>query len=52
MAVHYVKFVLDERTERALKDGADVVVGVEHPGYRAETRLSPATLESLRRDFM
>jgi hypothetical protein len=52
MAVHYVKFVLPERVEHAIRTlSAEVVLGVEHPAYRAETRLSPVTMRSLQADF-
>ena len=52
MAVHYVKFVLGEAAERAVRAGTGpVLLGVDHPQYRAETALSSATLQSLSRDF-
>jgi hypothetical protein len=52
MAVHYVKFVIGESGERALSRGdANVVLGVEHPEYRAETALASQTLASLRADL-
>ncbi|HEY2405988.1 MAG TPA: DUF3501 family protein [Polyangiaceae bacterium] len=51
MAVQYVKFPLSEAAERLLRGGAaDVSLGVEHPAYRAEVLLGPATVESLRDD--
>jgi hypothetical protein len=52
MAVHYVKFPLTDSALAALKaDSAPVALEVEHPRYSASTRLSPATLQSLRDDF-
>jgi hypothetical protein len=52
MAVHYVKFTLSERAGRSLESGTSaVVVGIDHPEYRAETSLAPETLASLRRDL-
>jgi hypothetical protein len=52
MAVHYVKFVLPEESERSLRAGeGPAVLGVEHPAYQARTELSPKTLLSLRDDF-
>lgn len=52
MAVHYVKFVLSEAAERALIEGrGPVVLGVEHPAYRAASPLSAPTLGSLRDDL-
>ncbi|MDQ2645320.1 MAG: DUF3501 family protein [Myxococcota bacterium] len=52
MAVHYVKFVIGEAGERALsRGGVSVVLGVEHPEYRAEIALPSQTLASLRADL-
>lgn len=52
MAVHYVKFVLSDAGQRAVRAGqGPVVLGVDHPHYRVETELSAATLQSLSRDF-
>jgi hypothetical protein len=52
MAVHYVKFQLGELATKALSRAeVEVLVGVEHPEYRAQTRLSRETLDSLRRDL-
>lgn len=52
MAVHYVKFPLGRDAEAAIREARPpVVLSVEHPAYRAEAALSPATLASLRDDF-
>jgi DNA-directed RNA polymerase subunit K/omega len=52
MAVHYVKFVLPERVERAIREMAGpITLGVEHPAYREWTTLSAQTLHSLQADF-
>jgi hypothetical protein len=52
MAVHYVKFVLPEASERALRSGeGPAILGVEHAAYSARTELSAETLRSLRDDF-
>lgn len=51
MAVHYIKFRLTPTGERVLRSGeGPVLLGVEHPEYRAETPLGPETLRSLRDD--
>lgn len=51
MAVHYIKFRLTSVGDRVIRSGAGpVLLGVEHPEYRAETALSPETLRSLRDD--
>ncbi len=52
MAVQYVKFVLSEAAESALRAGhVEVSLGVEHQAYRAEVVLTPTTVQSLRDDF-
>lgn len=52
MAVHYVKFRLTPNGERVVRSGeGPVVLGVDHPAYRAETVLPAETLQSLARDF-
>jgi hypothetical protein len=59
-AVHYLKFPLGERAERALRDvlegkrkAADVAVDlvVEHARYAARTRLPPEVVQSLAEDL-
>ena len=59
-AVHYLKFVLGEKSETALRDvlakkrtPAEVVVslGVDHPYYRASVNLPPALVLSLAEDL-
>jgi len=52
MAVHYVKFSLDDAAERALRSRqGSFVLGVDHSAYRADTTLSPEALASLARDL-
>ena len=50
-AVHWLRFELPAAARAALRAGAAVAAGVDHPAYRHETRLSSATVESLARDF-
>lgn len=59
-AVHYLKFLLVEKAEAALRDvlakkrqPADVAValGVDHPYYRAKVTLPPALVLSLAEDL-
>ena len=52
MAVHYLKFPLTESALTALQAGAAVALEVEHPAYSAVAELPPATLQSLRDDFV
>lgn len=50
-AVHYTKAPLRPDAAQAIARGeARVVLGVDHPEYRAETVLGPATLDSLAED--
>jgi len=51
MAVQYVRFPLTATAEAAFRAGGDLSVGVDHPAYRAELRLAPETLASLRDDL-
>lgn len=52
MAVHYVKFRLTPKGERAVRSAeGPVVLGVDHPAYRVQTVLPRETLKSLSADF-
>jgi len=48
-AVHYITFALDETAHTALASGA-VRVAVDHPAYRHDVGLDPATIDELRAD--
>ena len=50
-AVHFLRFELDAASRKALRGGAAVSVGVDHPQYRATTRLEPAVRASLAEDL-
>jgi hypothetical protein len=50
-AVHWLRFELSSAARDAVRHGAAVSVGVDHPRYRHASRLSTATLESLGRDL-
>ena len=50
-AVHFVRFELDEAMCAALKRGAGLSVGVDHPNYRAETNVAPEVRASLVGDL-
>ena len=50
-AVHWVRFEIPRAARDAIRAGAAVTVGVEHPAYRHEFRLPSATVASLARDF-
>ena len=50
-AVHFVRFELDEAMCAALKKGAALSVGVDHPHYRAAVRVAPEVRASLAGDL-
>ena len=51
-AVHYVKYPLGEVAARAIRARkANVVLGVDHPAYRAEATLVRRTLEEIANDL-
>jgi hypothetical protein len=51
-AVHFLRFELDARMVQALKRGAGVAAGVDHPQYRATIDdVSPAVRQSLIADL-
>jgi len=52
-AVHFLRFELDPEMASALKRGADLAIGVDHPGYEvALTDLAPATRAALGADIV
>jgi hypothetical protein len=50
-AVHFLRFELDAAMRAALRRGAAVKVGVEHPHYRAAVELSPEQRSALVSDL-
>ena len=50
-SVHFLRFELSAEMCAALRDGASLAVGVEHPEYRAETTVSEESRESLVADL-
>jgi Protein of unknown function (DUF3501) len=50
-AVHWLRFELPAEARAAIRRGASVTAGVDHPSYRHAVQLSAATIESLARDF-
>ena len=50
-AVHFLRFELDESMVRALKKGAGLAIGVDHPRYTAEVKAPPAVREALVKDL-
>lgn len=50
-AVHFLRFELDEGMAQALKRGAGLAIGVDHPEYSAALETSPALRRSLLKDL-
>jgi len=50
-AVHFLRFELDEPMRRALKQGAALKIGVEHPQYSAQVAVAPDIRASLAEDL-
>ena len=50
-SVHFLRFDLTEDMAKALKDGASLTMGIDHPRYAATVDASPAVRDSLVRDL-
>jgi Protein of unknown function (DUF3501) len=50
-AVHFVRFELDRRMRAALKQGAGLSIGVDHPNYRASVDVAAEVRASLTADL-
>jgi len=50
-AVHFLRFELSPGTVAAVKSGAAVTMGLDHPAYTAQTDLPAATLAALAKDL-
>jgi hypothetical protein len=50
-AVHFVRFELDEGMRAALKRGAALSIGIDHPNYRAGAPVAPEVRDSLAGDL-
>ncbi|MEW6291703.1 MAG: DUF3501 family protein [Pseudomonadota bacterium] len=50
-SVHFLRFELTPAMCQAVKAGAAIRVGIDHPHYQAETTLTPATRDSLASDL-
>ena len=50
-AVHYIRFALDSRTQQALREGAPAAFVIDHPRYKAESKLREETREQLVQDL-
>jgi len=50
-AVHFLRFELPPAARAALKSGAALAIGIEHPAYRAVVPVSDATRAALAKDL-
>jgi hypothetical protein len=50
-AVHFVRFELSPAMRESLRRGARLVIGVDHPEYRAQVEVSPEQRASLLADL-
>ena len=50
-SVHFLRFELTPDMCAAVKAGAAIRIGIDHPGYPAETTLAPAVRDSLAADL-
>ena len=50
-AVHFLRFELDEATAQALKKGAGLTIGIDHPRYSATLEAPSAVRDALVRDL-
>src|SRR6266704_324624 len=50
-AVHFLRFELDEAAAQALKEGAGLAIGVDHPSYSAKLEVPSTVRDSLAKDL-
>ena len=50
-SVHFLRFEIDAQSRRRLREGARVLVGIEHPQYRAAVELGPEVRAALAADL-
>ena len=50
-SVHFLRFDLTEDMAKALKNGASLTMGIDHPRYAATLEAPPAVRDSLARDL-
>jgi hypothetical protein len=51
-SVHFLRFELSEAMARALKSGASLAIGVDHPRYAAAVEAGAAVRDSLAKDLV
>jgi hypothetical protein len=50
-AVHFLRFEVDAAMRKALRDGAQLRIGVDHPQYQAQVATPPAVRDALAGDL-
>jgi Protein of unknown function (DUF3501) len=50
-AVHFLRFELPPEMRAALKSGATLAIGIDHPAYQAQTSVGDATRAALVKDL-
>jgi hypothetical protein len=50
-SVHFLRFEFDAQMRAALKGGAGLAVGVDHPNYKERVAVAPEMRDSLARDL-
>ena len=50
-AVHFLRFELPAEMRAALKSGAKLAIGIDHPAYQAQTSVNEATRAALVKDL-
>ncbi len=50
-SVHFLRFEIAPPMREALRRGAELSIGVDHPAYRASTRLAPESRAALAADL-
>jgi hypothetical protein len=50
-SVHWLRFELTPAMRTAVKSGAQVSVGIDHPAYQHSTNLSPESIKALSREL-
>jgi Protein of unknown function (DUF3501) len=50
-SVHFLRFELSEGMAQALKKGASLSIGIDHPRYAANVQTGPGVRDSLARDL-
>ena len=50
-SVHFLRFELDAASRQALRAGAPLAMGVDHPAYRVAEQIGPVARDALLRDL-